>query len=76
MGIEKVNVSHLHFADDALLLMTGEQRNVLILKSLIRCFESVPDYKKLWPKAHLSGISIPQSECLQLENVLGCAHKG
>lgn len=38
---DKVNVSHLQFADDKLLLMDGEQSNMSILKSLIHCFELV-----------------------------------
>lgn len=41
MSNDKVNVSHLQFADDMLILMEGEEDKVPLLKSLIKCFELV-----------------------------------
>lgn len=38
VGSEEVKVSYLQLADDTLLLMEGEHRNMRILKSLIQCF--------------------------------------
>lgn len=35
VGSNKANVSHLQFADDTLILAEGNERNVMVLKSLI-----------------------------------------
>lgn len=53
VGPNEANVSHLPFADDILLLTSREQRNVLILKSLICCFELVSRINFTWAKTHL-----------------------
>lgn len=38
VGFDKVNVSHLQFANDTLIYLEGEENNVKVLKSLIKCF--------------------------------------
>lgn len=76
MGYNKVNVSHLQFADDTLILMEGEETNVLVLKFLIRCFELVSGFKGNWSKSHLSGLGLTDSECLHMASLLGCSNKG
>lgn len=58
MGSDNVKVSHLQFADDSLILLAGEDKNVMILKSLIHCFELNSGLKMNWSKNHLLGLSI------------------
>lgn len=74
-GPEKVKVSHLQFADENLLLMKPEHRNIRIHKSLIRYFELVSGLKVNWNKTHMLAISISESACSHLANMLGCAFK-
>lgn len=45
MGSDKINVSHLQFANDSLILMEGEEDNVLVLMPLLKCFELVSGFK-------------------------------
>lgn len=55
VGSDKVKVSHLQFANDSIILVEGHEKNVLVLKSLIQCFELVSGFKVNWAKSHLSG---------------------
>lgn len=54
VGFDKVNVSHLQFANDTLIYLEGEENNVKVLKSLIKCFELSFDFTVNWAKSHLS----------------------
>lgn len=74
VGAEKV--SYLWFANDTLLLMSREQRNVLMLKSLIHCFELYSRLEVNWTKVHLLGISLPESKCIQMAHMLGFVNIG
>lgn len=51
VGSNKVNVSHLQFADNTLILLDEEHNYGHILKSLIQCFELVSGLKVNWTKA-------------------------
>lgn len=53
VGAEKVNVSHLQFADDTLTFIDGDPKIGHILKSLIPCFELVSRLKVNWSKSHI-----------------------
>lgn len=44
MGFDTVNASHLQFVDDMLILMEGEEHNVLVPKSLLKCLELVSEF--------------------------------
>lgn len=76
MGSDKVNVSHLQFADDTLILMEGEEDKVPVLKSLIKCFKLVSGFKVNWPKSQLSTIGFSKSESLFMANSLRYSYKG
>lgn len=52
------------------------KKNVMVLKSLIQCFEMSLGFKVNWVKSHLSRISLPDSERLHLADLLGCSNKG
>lgn len=76
VGSDKVNVSHLQFADDTLILMEGEEDKVPVLKSLIKCFKLVSSFKVNWPKSQLSTIGFSKSESLFMANSLRYSYKG
>lgn len=79
MGSDKVNISYLQFAEDTLILLEGEENNVTVLQSLIKCFELVSGFTANWSKSHLSGIGLTDSECTHMASVasvLGCSNRG
>lgn len=76
VGIEKVNISLLQFANDTLYMMNRKQRNIQKLKMLNSVFRIISGPKVNQNTTHLSVISIAESECLQFANILGCVHKG
>lgn len=43
---------------------------MLVLKSLIKCFELVLGFKMNWAKSQLSAIGFSESECTNMENLL------
>lgn len=76
MGSHKVNVSHLQFVEDTLILAEGDCKNVKVLKLLIQCFEMACRFKVNWGKSHMLGISLSASECSHMIDILGCTDKG
>lgn len=75
VGNNKTNVSHLQFAYDTLFLFEGDPKNVRILKLLIQCFESVTGLNINWQKSHILGISLSNTEYLQMASSLGSSLK-
>lgn len=71
VGFDKVNVSHLQFANDTLIYLEGEENNVKVLKSLIKCFALSLWYTVNWSKSHLSGIGLFDSECMHVASLSG-----
>lgn len=54
----------------------GRRRNkVLVLKSLIKCFELVSGFKVNWAKSQLSTIGFSESESMSMAKFLGCSFK-
>lgn len=39
VGRKRVKISHLQFADDTFLFGQASEKNVKVLKSILRCFE-------------------------------------
>lgn len=76
VGSDKVNVSHLQLANDTLILMEGEENNVLVHKSLTRHFELVSGFKVNWLRSHLWGLGLTNSECSHMASLFCCSNKG
>lgn len=75
VGFEKINVSHLQYADDILILMDGDPTSKRLAKLLIQDFELVSRLKVNWSKSHLLGISLATAECTSFANSMECSHK-
>lgn len=69
-------ISHLQFADDTIIMVEGSERNLLVVKALITCFELVSGFSVNWTKSSFSGISLFESDCSRYARILGCNHKG
>lgn len=75
VGFEKVNVSHLQFPNDTLILKDAEPRFIRILKLLIQRLKLVCGLKVNWSKIHILDLALTKTECIEMASLLGCSHK-
>ncbi|KAG7950083.1 hypothetical protein I3843_13G094100 [Carya illinoinensis] len=66
-----INISHLLFADDTLIMCEADQRQVQALKALLFCFEAVSGLKVNLDKSELVPIGLVPNSLL-LARTLGC----
>ncbi|XP_076907498.1 uncharacterized protein LOC143563977 [Bidens hawaiensis] len=66
------NLSHLSFADDAVLLGIWSGNNVLNMARLLRCFHMVSGLKVNLSKCSLYGINVEESELITMASRLHC----
>nr|KYP35262.1 Putative ribonuclease H protein At1g65750 family [Cajanus cajan] len=72
VGKDKIQMSHLQFADDTLLLIQGEWRSLETIKAILQNFELVSGLKVNFSKSNLIGINMPDQWLEQVENLLNC----
>ncbi|GAU29337.1 hypothetical protein TSUD_227080 [Trifolium subterraneum] len=70
----EVNVSHLQFADDTLLVGTKSWANIRILKAVLSLFENVSGLKINFHKSMLFGVNVNDSWLHEAASVLRCKH--
>ncbi|GAU44567.1 hypothetical protein TSUD_367230 [Trifolium subterraneum] len=69
-----VQVSHLQFADDTLLVGVKNWANVRALKAVLVLFESVSGLKVNFHKSMLFGVNVADSWLHEAAVVMGCKH--
>ncbi|GJT94691.1 putative RNA-directed DNA polymerase, eukaryota, reverse transcriptase zinc-binding domain protein [Tanacetum coccineum] len=69
---DKVCVSHLQFADDALIMGEWSKINVLNLSRLLTCFHLASGLKVNFNKSKLFGIGVCEVERNSLASLIGC----
>jgi exonuclease III len=69
-----VDISHLQFADDTLLVGVKSWGNIRILKSVLMLFESVSGLKVNFHKSMLYGVNVADSWLHEAASVLHCKH--
>ncbi|KAK2433359.1 hypothetical protein QL285_018637 [Trifolium repens] len=69
---EPVEVSHLQFADDTLLIGAKSWANVRALRAVLAIFESMSGLKVNFNKSMLVGVNIPDSWVSEAASVLRC----
>ncbi|XP_076916560.1 putative mitochondrial protein AtMg01250 [Bidens hawaiensis] len=65
-------VSHLLYADDAILVGEWSKNNVLNLSRLLRCFHLVSGLQINYSKSNLLGIKVNLDEISAYANLIGC----
>ncbi|KAE9604215.1 hypothetical protein Lalb_Chr11g0068961 [Lupinus albus] len=60
VGREYVVISHLQYADDTLLIRKNSDHNVMVLKSILKCFELSYRFKINFHKSNFIGV---KSKC-------------
>lgn len=73
IGSEGVDVSLLQFADDTLFMGEPSTQNVLVMKSMLRCFELMSGLKVNFFKSKLGGVSLNMTELHRFATILNCS---
>ncbi|XP_020220498.1 uncharacterized protein LOC109803368 [Cajanus cajan] len=72
VGKDKIQISHLQFADDTLLLTQGDWRSLETIKAILQNFELVSGLKVNFSKSNLIGMNMPDQWLEQGANLLNC----
>ncbi|GAU49707.1 hypothetical protein TSUD_135290 [Trifolium subterraneum] len=68
-----IDISHLQFADDTLLLGVKSWANICALRGILVLFESVSGLKVNFHKSMLVGVNVAESWLAEAATVLGCS---
>ncbi|GJZ36016.1 putative RNA-directed DNA polymerase [Tanacetum coccineum] len=72
VGKDKVHVSHLQFADDAIILGEWSKPNIKNLSRILTCFYLASGLKVNFNKSKFFGIGINESELYSFASSIGC----
>jgi len=72
VGRLNVEVSHLQFADDTLVIGKSTLNNVLVIKSILRWFELCSGLKVNFHKSKLAGLGMFEMEKNSFARILNC----
>jgi len=67
-----VKITHLQFADDALLVGNGDFDGILMIKAILRCFKLVSRLRINFSKSQLVGVAILEDRVKFFAKVLSC----
>ncbi|GKB69283.1 putative RNA-directed DNA polymerase, eukaryota, reverse transcriptase zinc-binding domain protein [Tanacetum coccineum] len=72
IGKEKVHISHLQFADDALIMGEWSYSNAKNLSRILTCFHLASGLKVNFNKSKLYGVGVTNDELSSLASTIGC----
>jgi len=72
MGRDNIEISHLQFVDDTLLVGNGDVSNILTIRAILQFFEMASGLKVNFAKSRLMGIGIEHSAMATYVNLLNC----
>ncbi|GJU73335.1 putative RNA-directed DNA polymerase, eukaryota, reverse transcriptase zinc-binding domain protein [Tanacetum coccineum] len=72
VGNDKVYISHLQFADDALIMGEWSLHNAKVLTRIFTCFYLASGLKVNYNKSKLFGIGVTNLELNSIANSIGC----
>lgn len=72
IGKNKISLSHLQYANDAVFVCNGRMENILSIKRILHLFELVSDLKVNFNKCKLFGVNLPSDELNMFADSLGC----
>ncbi|GKB29832.1 putative RNA-directed DNA polymerase, eukaryota, reverse transcriptase zinc-binding domain protein [Tanacetum coccineum] len=72
VGKDKIHVSHLQFADDALIIGVWSRTNAKNLSRILTCFHLAPCLKVNFNKSKLYGVGVTNSELSSMASMIGC----
>ncbi|GJZ73510.1 cytochrome P450 [Tanacetum coccineum] len=72
VGVDKVPISHLHFADNALIIGEWSIHNVRNLSRILAYFHLASGLKVNFNKSKLFGLCVPFNEVCSVASLIGC----
>ncbi|GKA30618.1 putative RNA-directed DNA polymerase, eukaryota, reverse transcriptase zinc-binding domain protein [Tanacetum coccineum] len=72
VGTDKIHISHLQFADDALIMGEWSRSNAKNLSRILTCFHLASGLKVNFNKSKLYGIGTSNVELCSLASTIGC----
>jgi len=72
VGRKEISITMLQFADDTLFFCKETTQNVMVLKSILRCFELASGLKVNFHKSRLAGIGVQPTTIHRYSTLLNC----
>jgi len=72
VGSKRVKVNMLHFADDTLFFCNDSSHNIMIIKSILSCFELALGLKVNFSKSRLGRMIVNHSHLRLYSYILNC----
>ena len=72
LGQNTIRISHLQFADDAIIFCQNDRNEVVTIKRILRCFELISGLKINFSKSVIAGVNIPVAEINEIAGILKC----
>nr|GEX15469.1 putative zinc finger, CCHC-type [Tanacetum cinerariifolium] len=72
VGYNKVDISHLQYADDALILGKWSHENAKNLCRILRCFHMSSGLKVNFSKSNIFGVGVTLNETERISSILSC----
>nr|GEX21369.1 cytochrome P450 [Tanacetum cinerariifolium] len=72
VGNDKIPISHLQFADDALIIVQWSPTNIKNLSRILTCFNIASELKVNFNKSKLFGIGVPTNDVNSMAHSIGC----
>jgi len=70
--INQVLINLLQFADDTIFFCKDEVKNILVIKSILRCFETVSSLRVNFHKSKVGGTSLDLNVLVNYVMILNC----
>lgn len=72
VGMKKIDISLLQYADDTIFVGDMTINNVMVVKSILRWFELVSELKVNFHKSRFEGIGVEKEVVDRYSNILNC----
>lgn len=72
IGLRKVAISHLQYADDVVFLCSQEKENRIALKRILKLIELMSGLKVNFGKCKLIGVNVMEEQITEAAEFLGC----
>jgi len=72
VGRNKLKVNMLQFVDDALFFCKRSTNDLVVIKSILRCFKLASRLKINFHKSKLGDVGLEEDELLRSSNMLNC----